>query len=222
MKIYFDALGCPKALVDAERMCFFLEEAAHTLVPVPEEADAIIVNTCGFIESAKQESINAILAYSELKKNKPSLRIIMSGCLSERYRNEILKELPEVESAVGVRNLRKILDTLTTDSGDNLDAGEFRDADFVTAGKNRREQPAEVLAEVEAVAARAGDRRCVARVGVAHHARARIGRHRKAIGRNRRRSFNHQPTGRMVEGEKIQLRSGRRIEDVGKRHRRGS
>ena len=71
MKVFFDALGCPKAIVDAERMCYFLQEKKHTMVSTPEEADAIIVNSCGFIEKAKQESIDVILQYAKIKKKNP-------------------------------------------------------------------------------------------------------------------------------------------------------
>lgn len=71
MKVFFDALGCPKALVDSEKMCFLLEKHKHTIASIPEEAEAIIINTCGFIQKAKEENIEAILQYSSLKKKIP-------------------------------------------------------------------------------------------------------------------------------------------------------
>lgn len=130
MKVYFDALGCPKALVDAERMCFFLEKDHHTLVATPDEADAVIINTCGFIEKAKQESIEAILGYTELKKTRPGLKVILSGCLTERYKNELLESLPEVDAAIGVRDLTRITATLTNTDKKIMDEGPYQDRDF--------------------------------------------------------------------------------------------
>ncbi len=133
MKIYFDALGCPKALVDAERMNYFLEKESHELILNPEEAEVIIINTCGFIEKAKKESINAILSYIRLKKNNPELKIIISGCLTERYKKELLEALPEVDNAIGVRNIAKITDALDFSKNNNnriTDDGDFRNEDY--------------------------------------------------------------------------------------------
>lgn len=133
MKLFFDALGCPKALVDAERMCYFLEKGDHTLTGDPDDADAIIVNTCGFIRSAKEENIDIILQYAELKKKKPSLKLIVSGCLTERYKTEILKAIPEIDNAIGIKDQAKILDALSEKPNHKklLDAGKFNDTGYV-------------------------------------------------------------------------------------------
>ncbi len=112
MKIFFDALGCPKALVDAEKMCYLLEENSNTVVSNPEEAEAIVINTCGFIKKAKEENLEAILSYTEMKKNNPRLKIIVSGCLSERYKQDLLDAIPEIDGAIGVRDPSKLIDAL--------------------------------------------------------------------------------------------------------------
>lgn len=131
MKIFFDSLGCPKALVDAEKMSYLIEKEGHTLVNSTDEAEAIIVNTCGFIETAKKENIEAILNYAELKKEKPFLKIIVSGCLSERYREEILKAIPEIDAAIGVRDFTKIVEALSKKNRKKLlDEGENRNDAF--------------------------------------------------------------------------------------------
>lgn len=133
MKLFFDALGCPKAQVDAERMCYFLDKGGHTLTGDPEDADAIVVNTCGFIRSAKEENIGIILQYAEMKKRKPGLKLIVSGCLTERYKTEILREIPEIDAAIGIRDQSKILEALDAGTGNKklLDAGKFNDTGYV-------------------------------------------------------------------------------------------
>ncbi len=131
MKIFFDSLGCPKALVDAEKMLYLVANDGHQLVYSPEEADAIIVNTCGFIEKAKKENIEAILLYAELKKKKPDLKIIVSGCLTERYKEELLKNIPEIDASIGVKNPQKILKALKESSNKPIDENDERnDANF--------------------------------------------------------------------------------------------
>ncbi|MCX7882487.1 MAG: 30S ribosomal protein S12 methylthiotransferase RimO [Brevinematales bacterium] len=111
-KVFLDALGCPKALVDAERIAYFLQTHDYTLVFHPEEADIIVVNTCGFIEDAKQESIDTLLSYVELKKNNPSLEIVATGCLTERYKQELLSLIPEIDHATGVKDPHLVLEAL--------------------------------------------------------------------------------------------------------------
>lgn len=113
-KVFLDALGCPKALVDAERMAYFLGSENYNFVTTPEEADIIIVNTCGFIEEAKKESITTILSYAELKKQNPSLEIVATGCLTERYKEELLHLIPEIDHATGVKDPSLILQALQT------------------------------------------------------------------------------------------------------------
>ena len=130
MRVYFDALGCPKALVDAEKIASIVQNAENEIVLSPAEAEVIIINTCGFIETAKQESINSILEYTEMKKDNPGLKVIVSGCLTERYRNELWKSIPEIDSMIGARDIGKILDALTLKSEDILDKGDYREYEF--------------------------------------------------------------------------------------------
>ncbi len=129
MKVFFDALGCPKALVDAEKMCAYLFEGGeHYPVFLPEEADAIIVNTCGFIESAKQESINAILEHAELKQQNPDLILVVSGCMVARYHEELKQEIPEIDAFIGVKDPSKIKDIfIQRKNKAMLDQGDYKD-----------------------------------------------------------------------------------------------
>ncbi|NPV02293.1 MAG: 30S ribosomal protein S12 methylthiotransferase RimO [Brevinematales bacterium] len=130
MRVYFDALGCPKALVDAEKIASIVQNAENEIVLSPADAEIIIINTCGFIETAKQESINSILEYTEMKKDNPGLKVVVSGCLTERYRNELWKSIPEIDSMIGARDIGKILDALSRKSEDILDQGEYREYEF--------------------------------------------------------------------------------------------
>ncbi len=107
-KIGFISLGCSKNLVDTEVMLHHLHEAGYEITPDETEADVIVVNTCGFIESAKQESIDSILDVAWLKENRSLKAIIATGCLVERYREEVLAQLPEVDALVGVGSLSRI------------------------------------------------------------------------------------------------------------------
>ncbi len=108
MKIGFVSLGCSKNLVDTEVMLHRLASAGYEITPEVEEAEIVIVNTCGFIESAKQESIDNILDLAWLKKNGKLRGIICTGCLAERYRESIMEEMPEVDALVGVGSLTAI------------------------------------------------------------------------------------------------------------------
>ncbi|MCE5188203.1 MAG: 30S ribosomal protein S12 methylthiotransferase RimO [Eubacteriales bacterium] len=97
------SLGCAKNQVDTERMLGLLTGAGHGLTNDPAEADILIVNTCGFIESAKQESINAILEMAQYKNSGRCKRLVVTGCLSERYRRELAEAMPEIDLLLGVR-----------------------------------------------------------------------------------------------------------------------
>ena len=110
IKIGFVSLGCSKNLVDTELMLRKLYDAGFEITPSEEEAEIIIVNTCGFIESAKQESIDNILDLAWLKENGKCRYIIATGCLVERYREEVMRELPELDALVGVGSIDKIVD----------------------------------------------------------------------------------------------------------------
>ena len=96
------SLGCPKNLVDAETMLYDLREAGYEIVPDAALADIVIVNTCGFIESAKQEAIDTILEFCTLKDEGRIKAVAVTGCLAERYKEEILGEIPEVNAVVGI------------------------------------------------------------------------------------------------------------------------
>lgn len=111
-KIGFVSLGCSKNLVDTEVMLHTLLDAGYEITPEETEADIVIVNTCGFIESAKQESIDNILDLAWLKKNGRLRGIICTGCLAERYREEVMKEMPEVDAMIGVGSLAKITEAV--------------------------------------------------------------------------------------------------------------
>ncbi len=101
MKIGLVSLGCPKNLVDSETMLGLIEEKQITITNNPEEADLIIVNTCGFIESAKEESINTVLQMAEYKTIANCKHLILAGCLGQRYSEELLADIPEVDAIVG-------------------------------------------------------------------------------------------------------------------------
>ena len=104
------SLGCPKNQVDAEIMLAKLAESDFfDIVGDPYEADAVIINTCGFIDDAKKEAIENILEMAELKKEGTLRAIIVTGCLAERYQDEILKEMPEVDAVVGIGSNRDIV-----------------------------------------------------------------------------------------------------------------
>lgn len=102
MKIALISLGCPKNQVDADVLCHALLAAGHATTPDAAEADCIIVNTCGFIQPAKEEAIEQILTACALKEQKPGLKVVVIGCLAERYQAEIRKEIPEVDAVVGL------------------------------------------------------------------------------------------------------------------------
>ncbi len=109
-KVGFISLGCSKNLVDTEVMLYNLHSAGFEITPNEEEAEIIIINTCGFIESAKQESIDNILDAESLKQWGKCKHIIATGCLVERYREEVWQEMPEIDAIVGVGSLEDIAD----------------------------------------------------------------------------------------------------------------
>ncbi|HEY0758457.1 MAG TPA: 30S ribosomal protein S12 methylthiotransferase RimO [Acidisarcina sp.] len=105
----FVSLGCPKNLVDSEVMMGVLNHAGAEITSRPEDADILVVNTCAFIESAKQESVDTILEMAQHKIGGRARKLIVAGCLVERYRTEIMKNIPEVDAVVGTDELEKIL-----------------------------------------------------------------------------------------------------------------
>ena len=109
MKIGFVSLGCPKNLVDSEVMMGLLEARGHELTNRPDNAEALVVNTCSFIDPAKKESIDTILEMAEYKKFGAARRLVVAGCLVERYRNEISEQIPEVDAVLGTNELEQIV-----------------------------------------------------------------------------------------------------------------
>jgi ribosomal protein S12 methylthiotransferase len=108
-KVGFVSLGCPKNLVDSEVMMGMLTQAGAALTPDAEDADVIVVNTCSFIGSAQQESIDTILEMARHKTGGKAKRLVVAGCLVERFHDEIRKNIPEVDAVVGTGELEKIL-----------------------------------------------------------------------------------------------------------------
>ena len=112
-KISLISLGCAKNLVNSEQMLYLLSEAGYTLVPEPDGADAVIINTCGFIDAAKSEAIDTVLEMAELKKAGKLGKIIVTGCLAERYQDTVMQELPEIDAVLGVGSFGDIVEAVT-------------------------------------------------------------------------------------------------------------
>src|SRR5688572_16982509 len=108
-RVGFVSLGCPKNLVDSEVMLGLLDRDGYQITPDPAQAEIIIVNTCGFIDAAKKESIDTILEMAQLKETAVCQKLIVSGCLVERYREEILRDIPEVDAVLGTSEVADIL-----------------------------------------------------------------------------------------------------------------
>jgi ribosomal protein S12 methylthiotransferase len=112
MKIGFLSLGCPKNLVDGEVMLGIARDAGHEITQDSSAADVLVVNTCAFIDNAKEESINAILEMAALKGQGTGKRLVVTGCLAERYRDELRKEIPEIDAVLGTGEVPQILDAI--------------------------------------------------------------------------------------------------------------
>ncbi|MBR3130685.1 MAG: radical SAM protein [Clostridia bacterium] len=108
MNIGVISLGCAKNQVDTQTMLGYLKAAGHTFTAEPEEADVLIVNTCGFITPAKEESIDAILEMAQYKETGRCRLLVVTGCLSQRYPKELREEMPEVDIFLGVREYEKL------------------------------------------------------------------------------------------------------------------
>ncbi len=142
MKIGFVSLGCPKNQLDTEVMLHEILSAGYEITPEDIEADVIIVNTCAFIESAKQEAIENILDVAWLKKNRRLKAIIVTGCLAERYGEEIFQELPEVDAVLGVGSIHNIVEaieavTVKKKKGSRVKYFSHEPADCVRLGGDR-------------------------------------------------------------------------------------
>src|SRR5687768_12513886 len=116
MKIGFVSLGCPKNLVDSEVMLGMAEKEGHEITADASQADVLVVNTCAFIDRAKQESIDTILEMAELKKQAAGRRLVVTGCLAERYRDELKQEIPEIDAVLGTGEVDRILTAINGSS----------------------------------------------------------------------------------------------------------
>jgi ribosomal protein S12 methylthiotransferase len=114
-KVGMVSLGCPKNLVDSEVMLGILARRGYELTPDAATADVIIVNTCGFIQPAKRESIDTILEMAEHKKTGTARKLVVAGCLVERYRRDILEQIPEVDFVIGTNELERVLEACGSD-----------------------------------------------------------------------------------------------------------
>lgn len=142
MKVGFVSLGCPKNQLDTEVMLHHVAEAGYEITPEETEADVVIINTCGFIENAKRESIDNILDIAWLKKHRSLKAIVVTGCLAERYRESILDELPEVDAVLGVGSIHNIVEaieavTVKKKKGSKRKYTSFEDKETVELGGDR-------------------------------------------------------------------------------------
>jgi ribosomal protein S12 methylthiotransferase len=112
MKIGMVSLGCPKNLVDSEVMLGLAQQAGHELTRDPESAEVLVVNTCAFIDKAKQESVDAILEMAEFKKSGACKTLVVAGCLAERYRDELKSQIPEIDHILGTGDVPAIVEAL--------------------------------------------------------------------------------------------------------------
>src|SRR5687767_15760369 len=112
MKIGMVSLGCPKNLVDSEVMLGLAQQQGHQLTRDAAEADVLVINTCAFIDKAKQESIDTILEMAEHKKTGACRQLIVTGCMAERYRNELRAEIPEIDVVLGTGEVEGIVDAI--------------------------------------------------------------------------------------------------------------
>ena len=140
MKIGFVSLGCPKNQIDTEVMLREVAAAGYEITPEETEADIVIINTCGFIESAKKEAIDNILDIAWLKKNHKLKSIIVTGCLAERYREEIFEQFPEVDALLGVGSIHNIVEAIEAVSAKKKSKtkySSFEDKETVRLGGER-------------------------------------------------------------------------------------
>ena len=126
-KVSLVSLGCSKNLVDAEEMLGLLEDNGFEIAENEEEADVMIVNTCAFIDSAKQESIDCILELASYKKDNPDRLLVVTGCMSQRYREELKKEIPEVDIVIGTNEYSKIAEILQNHNSGIYCSDEYMD-----------------------------------------------------------------------------------------------
>jgi ribosomal protein S12 methylthiotransferase len=133
MKIGLISLGCPKNLVDSEVMLGLAQQAGHELTQDAASADVLVVNTCAFIDSAKQESIDTILEMAQHKKDGACRRLIVTGCMAERYRDELTREIPEIDAVLGTGQVPEIVGAISGAAG----RAESRPLHFMRSGQSR-------------------------------------------------------------------------------------
>jgi len=136
VKIGFVSLGCAKNLVDTEVMLHHVAEAGYEITPDETEADIVIINTCGFIESAKKEAIDNILDIAWLKENRNLKGIIVTGCLAERYREDVMREMPEIDAILGTGSIHSIVDAVKAVL-EGKKFSEFKDQEKIDFGGDR-------------------------------------------------------------------------------------
>ena len=137
IKVGFVSLGCPKNQLDTEVMLAHIAQAGYTITPEESEADVVIVNTCAFIESAKQEAIDNILDVAWLKDNANLKALIVTGCLPERYREELLTEMPEIDAVLGVGSIHHITEAIEEALAKSEKYARFDDKEKLELGGDR-------------------------------------------------------------------------------------
>ena len=137
MKILFISLGCDKNLADSEEMLGLLTGSGHEIVDSEEDADAIVINTCCFIHDAKEESVNTILEMAEYKKTGKCKALIVTGCMAQRYKEEITQEIPEVDAVLGTTSYGDIVKALNEAQAGHV-FQEFRDINELPEDSGRR------------------------------------------------------------------------------------
>ena len=129
MKIGLVSLGCPKNLVDGEVMLGLAKEAGHEITADAASAEVVVVNTCAFIDRAKQESIDTILEMAQFKKQAAGRKLIVTGCLAERYREELKKEIPEIDAVLGTGEVDAFTSAVGGGAGRSRPSGRSRASD---------------------------------------------------------------------------------------------
>jgi ribosomal protein S12 methylthiotransferase len=138
VKIGMVSLGCPKNLVDSEVMLGLAQQSGHALTADAAEAEVLIVNTCAFIDRAKQESVDAILEMAELKRTGRCRTLVVAGCLAERYRDELRAQIPEIDAVIGTGEVPDIVQVLGRTDDPGADPGTDRGAGSKTGLQGRR------------------------------------------------------------------------------------
>jgi ribosomal protein S12 methylthiotransferase len=134
MKVGFVSLGCPKNLVDGEVMLGYARDAGHEITADAKSAEVIVVNTCAFIDTAKEESVNAILEMAQLKRDGGCRKLVVTGCLAERYRDQLKAEIPEIDVVLGTGEVPEIVGALEGNQPVAAPVTLFRSRDAVSAG----------------------------------------------------------------------------------------